>query len=144
MLDLKMYPLLLTWLQSQNHSLYGMIDANYQKNRTALYHVRQIVRHDWSKPTEQKNKSEIKNAENKKLHRKLLDVVLVYHATGFYRGKFLSQTFRYFSAFSSIALVNVLYTFLLGQTVLDSYLSNLSRSAGSSFTSFRLLRENGW
>ena len=65
MLDLKMYPLLLTWLQSQNHSLNGMIDANYQKNRTALYHVRQIVRHDWSKPTEQK-----KNLKSKMLKTK--------------------------------------------------------------------------
>ena len=40
MVDLKMYPLPLIWLESQSHTMKGMIEENSRENRSDRYHVR--------------------------------------------------------------------------------------------------------
>ena len=49
MLDMKMYPLPLIWLESWSHSIKGMIKENSRKNRSDQYRMRQIMWLDWSK-----------------------------------------------------------------------------------------------
>ena len=49
MLEIKLYPLPLTWLESSNPTIKGMMEENSWKNRSNWYHVRQIVQLDWSK-----------------------------------------------------------------------------------------------
>ena len=53
MLDIKMYPLPSIWLESWNHTTEGMIEVNSGKNRSDLYHMRQITWLDWSKTATQ-------------------------------------------------------------------------------------------
>ena len=40
MLDIKMYPLPLIWLESWSHTKKGMIEENSLKNRSDQYHLR--------------------------------------------------------------------------------------------------------
>ena len=49
MLDIKMYPFPLIWLESWSHTMKGMIEDNYQTNRSEQYHVRKIAWLDWPK-----------------------------------------------------------------------------------------------
>ena len=49
MLDIKMYPFPLIWLESWSHTMKGMIEDNYQTNRSEQYHVKKIAWLDWPK-----------------------------------------------------------------------------------------------
>ena len=40
LLDLKMYPLPLIWLESWSNTIKGMVEENSKKNRSDRYHVR--------------------------------------------------------------------------------------------------------
>ena len=49
MLHLKMYPLPYIWQDSYSRAIKGMMEENFQKNRSGRYHARYIAQIDWSK-----------------------------------------------------------------------------------------------
>ena len=51
MFDMKMHLLWLTWIESWNHALKGIIEVYFQKNRSKPYYVRYTTKLDWSKTT---------------------------------------------------------------------------------------------
>ena len=51
MLDMKMHLLWLTWIESWNHALKGIIEVYFQKNWSKQYYVRYTTTLDWSKTT---------------------------------------------------------------------------------------------
>ena len=99
-------------LESWNHSIKGMIEANSQKNRSNLYHMTYIVQLGWSKTT----KHFSVNPENFLVDTK---------QAGKQVSKQVDSSFppsdRNFSAFWVAILAKYVVLFILGKCLFDSY-----------------------
>ena len=108
-LDIKMYPLPSIWLESWNHTIKGMIEVNFGKNRSDLYHMRKIAWINWWKTPKQFSVNS---------HRKFFS----WHEASRRASKWtlVSPSLRYFSSFWLV--ISLKYcTFNLGKCLLDSH-----------------------
>ena len=110
MLDIKMYPLALIWLESWSHTIKGMIEENYRKNSNDRYHLRWIAPLDWPKTAKHFSANS---------HRTFHSWHEMIRRAGKKSIGFLPSD-RCFSLWVVISLMHIVH-FILSKCLLDSY-----------------------